>query len=385
MRTAPQERCGKYSRKRPARTQWTPRNSSTVQSCITALRSASIRASHSLSSAPELSGTGQETVPGQAARKRFRRVSMRSSAQRPSPRFPLSGRCASGAWRPERTGRMFLRRRPRKTRQSQRPALRGRSRRKTRRFGSAEFPPTGAGRISRSQVPTPAGRASSHHRSSHPNRRAKSSGFSECASRQDAVKKACSVSSLTMPRPKKKRCRQRPANFFCIRRRDIPSAGRPSASPTAVPSKTPRILSRLFPCSIAISPACPSRLNFRFHRQYVEGGFSGFKHFAQVRAAQAAPASAPDGGGYLCDGLPAERFRHPLQVGERMGITQAGANRLFTMRHFSLRFRKIFGGCRGAGRAPASRKFIFAILYGGMRSKSSGGVSEELAGRSRFV
>ena len=51
-------------------------------------------------------------------------------------------------------------------------------------------------------------------------------------------------------------------------------------------------------------------LNFRFHRQHSKGGFSGFKHFAQVGAAQAAPTPAPDSGGYLRHGLPAAPFRH---------------------------------------------------------------------------
>src|ERR1044071_1764739 len=49
----------------------------------------------------------------------------------------------------------------------------------------------------------------------------------------------CSVSSLIMPRPNKKRIRHSPDHRLRIRSGERFSAGKPSASPTAVPRSTP--------------------------------------------------------------------------------------------------------------------------------------------------
>ena len=88
--------------------------------------------------------------------------------------------------------------------------------------------------------PIPAGKDRNHQRRLQAKRRAKASTEAGCASRAWLMNSVCSVSSLSIPRPAISRCRQGLGNRRLIRRRDTPSAGSPSASPTAVPMSTPR-------------------------------------------------------------------------------------------------------------------------------------------------
>jgi len=116
-------------------------------------------------------------------------------------------------------------------------------------------------RIARSVArPSPAGIHSSQPRRLHASCvRKRSTSLPErhsaCATRQ-----LCSVSSDTMPRPNAKRCRSGVPNKRAARRRDKASYGKPSASPTAVPSKAPVIG---FDC-MARKEAAP-RTKFRGH------------------------------------------------------------------------------------------------------------------------
>jgi hypothetical protein len=61
----------------------------------------------------------------------------------------------------------------------------------------------------------------------------------EHESKDWATNTVCSVSSLTIPWPRKKRCRQVPPKSLRMRRELRPSAGKPRESPTAVPINTP--------------------------------------------------------------------------------------------------------------------------------------------------
>ena len=60
--------------------------------------------------------------------------------------------------------------------------------------------------------------------------------------------RVCSVSSLIMPRPNRKRIRQSPFQRLRIRSGDRFSAGKPNASPTAVPSSTAAKVDRRRSC-----------------------------------------------------------------------------------------------------------------------------------------
>jgi hypothetical protein len=66
------------------------------------------------------------------------------------------------------------------------------------------------------------------------------------------------------------RCRQRPLKSFLARRREIPSAGSPSASPTAVPRMTPLNL------SIRLSFSTISRLCWMWPTANVTSGIKVF-------------------------------------------------------------------------------------------------------------
>ncbi len=85
-------------------------------------------------------------------------------------------------------------------------------------------------------------------RNRQPKERAKRSGSPPRAEqRACAVMQVCSVSSLVMPRPKKKRWPSGGSpNNRRARRGDRASRGRPRASPTAVPSRAPARLSTRF-------------------------------------------------------------------------------------------------------------------------------------------
>ena len=72
-------------------------------------------------------------------------------------------------------------------------------------------------------LPTPAGKPSSHQRKRRANWRANSSGWPPDTIRAWTTMQVCSVSSDTMPRPKKKRCRFGSPNSRQARRFEIPS------------------------------------------------------------------------------------------------------------------------------------------------------------------
>ena len=89
--------------------------------------------------------------------------------------------------------------------------------------------------------PIPAGKPSSQQRSRQARDLRKRSTFPRDAISACAVIQACSVSSLHMPRPTTSECfNGEEPNSFLARRADKPSRGRAMASPTAVPSSTPR-------------------------------------------------------------------------------------------------------------------------------------------------
>jgi hypothetical protein len=100
---------------------------------------------------------------------------------------------------------------------------------------------TTARRVAR---PVPAGKPRSQKRNRQARNRAKASTSSGARSRAWPVMQVCSVSSLTMPRPSRKRWRRGGSpKSLAARLRESPSRGRPKASPTAVPRITPAMRS----------------------------------------------------------------------------------------------------------------------------------------------
>jgi hypothetical protein len=94
-------------------------------------------------------------------------------------------------------------------------------------------------------IPAPAGSPASHHRSRRASETANCSASRGESSNAWPTRQVCSVSSITIPRPKISRWRSGPSPKTRVaRRRDKPSRGNPSASPTAVPRMTPAIRSQ---------------------------------------------------------------------------------------------------------------------------------------------